>query len=151
VFVLAYRHRTAVSATRLRKLYLPLVVLFAYNILYDILDSIFEVAERSPLVDMVFGESTVILLTCVIVLAFLNRNYLHRKPVDGTVRQSVMEHYGITMRESQVIELVAGGSTAREIADELHLSRQTVKNYIHRAYRKMGVSNKVEMINTIRP
>lgn len=49
----------------------------------------------------------------------------------------------LTRRDVQVSELVAAGMTNREIADELVLQPQTVKNYVHRLFQKFGVRNRV--------
>jgi two-component system, NarL family, nitrate/nitrite response regulator NarL len=51
----------------------------------------------------------------------------------------------LTKREEQVVRLVAGGLTNREISSELSLSAHTVKNYIFRLYDKLGISNRVEL------
>lgn len=51
----------------------------------------------------------------------------------------------LTPREESVIRLVMLGMVNREIADELHLSEHTVKNYLFRIFDKLGVSNRVEL------
>jgi len=37
------------------------------------------------------------------------------------------------------------GMVNREIANELHLSEHTIKNYLFRIFDKLGVSNRVEL------
>jgi len=51
----------------------------------------------------------------------------------------------LTRRESQVVRLVAEGLTNREISRKLSLSEHTVKNYLFKAYDKLGVSTRVEL------
>ena len=51
----------------------------------------------------------------------------------------------LTPREFQLARLVAQGFTNRQIADRLVLSRQTVKNHIQAAYKKLQVTNRVEL------
>src|SRR5690348_12676402 len=51
----------------------------------------------------------------------------------------------LTPREFELAQLVAEGFTNRQIADRLILSRQTVKNHIRAAFRKLQVSNRVEL------
>lgn len=51
----------------------------------------------------------------------------------------------LTPRETQVIHLVAEGLTNREISRKLSLSEHTVKNYLFKAYDKLGVSTRVEL------
>jgi two-component system response regulator DesR len=47
----------------------------------------------------------------------------------------------LTKRESEVLALIAGGSTNREIADALYLSPHTVK-----VYRKLGARNRADAV-----
>ncbi len=51
----------------------------------------------------------------------------------------------LTQREQEVVQLVAGGYSNREIADQLNLSHHTVKNYLFQVFDKIGVSNRVEL------
>jgi DNA-binding NarL/FixJ family response regulator len=52
----------------------------------------------------------------------------------------------LTARELQVVQCAAKGKTNRAIATELRLSEHTVKNYLFRAFDKLGVSNRVELL-----
>ena len=49
---------------------------------------------------------------------------------------------GLSPREAQVLELVAGGNTNKEIAAELVVSVHTVERHLQNAYRKIGVRNR---------
>jgi DNA-binding NarL/FixJ family response regulator len=49
-------------------------------------------------------------------------------------------------REQEVVHWVAEGLTNREIAQQLQLSANTVKNYLFRIFDKLGISNRVELI-----
>jgi len=51
----------------------------------------------------------------------------------------------LTPREQSVVRLVVQGLVNREIADALHLSEHTIKNYLFRIFDKLGVSNRVEL------
>jgi|SRR5271169_3909398 len=51
----------------------------------------------------------------------------------------------LTPREESVVRLVVQGMVNREIADTLHLSEHTIKNYLFRIFDKLGVSNRVEL------
>jgi len=53
---------------------------------------------------------------------------------------------GLSERERQVLELVAAGATNREIAEQLHLSPYTVKEYASTLYRKLEVRNRLEAV-----
>jgi DNA-binding NarL/FixJ family response regulator len=49
---------------------------------------------------------------------------------------------GLTLRQSQVVELVRGGLTNREIARLLGVSPGTVKTHLHEAMRRLGVTDR---------
>lgn len=53
----------------------------------------------------------------------------------------------LTRREHDVVELVAQGLTNPEIAEKLHLTRNTVKGYLQSAMLKLGAANRVEVIS----
>ena len=52
----------------------------------------------------------------------------------------------LTKRELQVVLAAAKGKTNKAIATELCLSEHTVKNYLFRAFEKLGVSSRVELL-----
>ncbi|MCT9932752.1 response regulator transcription factor [Planotetraspora sp. A-T 1434] len=52
----------------------------------------------------------------------------------------------LTARELDVLETAAGGATVSEIADQLSLSRGTVRNYLSRILTKVGARSRVEAI-----
>lgn len=52
----------------------------------------------------------------------------------------------LTERESEILALIAAGSTNREIASTLFLSPHTVKEHTSALYRKLGVRNRAEAV-----
>jgi DNA-binding NarL/FixJ family response regulator len=64
-----------------------------------------------------------------------------------SVPQSIRDRIAWTtfsLREKQVLQLVAGGLTNGEIADRLFLSESTVKSHLSSSFRKLGVSSRAE-------
>ena len=55
-------------------------------------------------------------------------------------------HGLLTPREDQVMRLVAEGMSNRDIAAEMQLSENTVKNYLCKIFEKLGFSNRVELV-----
>ena len=56
------------------------------------------------------------------------------------------ETEGLTPRESQVVALIAAGRTNQQIAEECHVTLNTVKTYIRTAYQKMGVDSRTQAV-----
>lgn len=52
----------------------------------------------------------------------------------------------LTPREIEVISLVAGGKSNGQIAEELHLSINTVKRHLNKIFLKLGVSTRTQAI-----
>ena len=59
-------------------------------------------------------------------------------------RERAAKTDGLTGRELQVLSLVAGGHTSKEVAEELSLSVTTVQRHIANIYIKLGVRNRAE-------
>ena len=57
---------------------------------------------------------------------------------------------GLTRRQQQLVPLIAQGLTNKEIASHLNLSEQTVKNHIHRILRRVGASDRLQVIDLTR-
>jgi DNA-binding NarL/FixJ family response regulator len=53
----------------------------------------------------------------------------------------------LSQRQSEVLKLVAQGSTNREVAETLFLSQHTIKNHLTHIYRKLDVHSRVEAIS----
>jgi DNA-binding NarL/FixJ family response regulator len=49
----------------------------------------------------------------------------------------------LSNRECQLMDQIRTGSTNKEIAQELNLSEQTVKNHVHRILRKLGAPDRM--------
>jgi DNA-binding NarL/FixJ family response regulator len=58
---------------------------------------------------------------------------------DGRTGQGEAE---LTIREMQVLELIAAGKTNKEIAGWLHISLHTVKNHVHNLLEKMDLPSR---------
>jgi LuxR family maltose regulon positive regulatory protein len=52
----------------------------------------------------------------------------------------------LSEREVEVLQLIAGGLTNREIADQLYLSLNTVKVHTRNIYGKLDVHNRTEAV-----
>jgi len=57
---------------------------------------------------------------------------------------------GLTRREQQLVMMISHGLSNKEIANQLNLSEQTVKNHIHRMLRKLGASDRLSAVEVCR-
>lgn len=56
----------------------------------------------------------------------------------------------LTLRQQQLVALVARGLTNKEIAAELNLSEFTVRNHIHRILKQVDADNRSEAVEAVR-
>jgi two-component system nitrate/nitrite response regulator NarL len=56
----------------------------------------------------------------------------------------------LTLRQQQLVALVAKGLTNKEIASHLNLSQFTVRNHIHRILKQVDAESRSEAVETIR-
>jgi RNA polymerase sigma factor (sigma-70 family) len=52
----------------------------------------------------------------------------------------------LSRREKQIVDALLAGCTNKEIAQQLGVSDQTIKNQLTTLYRKMGVSSRLELV-----
>jgi DNA-binding NarL/FixJ family response regulator len=63
---------------------------------------------------------------------------------------AIRHNLGLTRREQQLVHMISRGLTNKEIATQLNLSEQTVKNHIHRMLRKLGATNRFGAVELCR-
>lgn len=59
----------------------------------------------------------------------------------------IIESVAMTKRERQVIDLVADGSSNKDIAEKLNLSPYTIKSHIHNILEKLTLHSRVQIAN----
>jgi two-component system NarL family response regulator len=64
--------------------------------------------------------------------------------------QSATPKPNLTLRQQQLVALVAKGLTNKEIASHLNLSEFTVRNHIHRILKQVDAINRNEAVEAIR-
>jgi len=55
------------------------------------------------------------------------------------------ERSPLSLRESEIVALVAQGFKNKEMAEKMFISEQTVKNHLHNIFDKLGVSDRLEL------
>jgi DNA-binding NarL/FixJ family response regulator len=62
----------------------------------------------------------------------------------------IRHNLGLTRREQQLVQMIDRGLTNKEIASQLNLSEQTIKNHVHRMLRKLGASDRLAAVELCR-
>lgn len=71
------------------------------------------------------------------------------KYIDAKVATQIAEHSGeagLTTREAQILELVAGGGSNKWIAQELAISEETVKGHVSSILAKLGANDRTHAV-----
>jgi DNA-binding CsgD family transcriptional regulator len=55
-------------------------------------------------------------------------------------------HHALTPRQAEVLRLLEHGRSTDQIAEELHLSRETVRNHIRHLLQALGVHSRLEAV-----
>jgi DNA-binding NarL/FixJ family response regulator len=63
---------------------------------------------------------------------------------------AIKHNLGITRREQQLVHMISRGLTNKEIALQLNLSEQTIKNHVHRMLRKLGATDRFGAVEICR-
>jgi PAS domain S-box-containing protein len=75
----------------------------------------------------------------------------HVVGVFGHVKAQVLSepstaHQALTPRQAEVLRLLEHGRSTNQIAEELHLSRETVRNHIRHLLQALGVHSRLEAV-----
>lgn len=61
----------------------------------------------------------------------------------------IAETHSLTEREREVLALAYEGLTNPEIAEQLFVSKYTIKRHMHNIFGKLGVSTRMELVHLI--
>jgi two-component system, NarL family, nitrate/nitrite response regulator NarL len=75
--------------------------------------------------------------------------FIAQMPKERPLQNSVSKP-DLTLRQQQLVTLVAKGLTNKEIASHLNLSEFTVRNHIHRILKQVDAGSRSEAVETIR-
>jgi DNA-binding CsgD family transcriptional regulator len=92
----------------------------------------------------------------IILLVALRRGRLAAAPEAAAAplvaAAEFLARFGLTERERDILGRLLAGRSNHQIAKDLFLSHQTVKNYVSRVYKKTGVTTRLELMNAaLRP
>ena len=90
------------------------------------------------------GEAACPPRLCAVLFRYLARQ------LDQVPSYQVKMGLGLTNREQQLVFLIGRGLTNKEIASELQLADQTVRNHVHRMLRKVGANDRLAVVEMCR-
>ena len=61
----------------------------------------------------------------------------------------IRERYGLTERETQILELLYEGCSNQEIAERAFISEGTVKTHVHNIFQKTDAANRVQLLRIV--
>jgi len=64
-------------------------------------------------------------------------------------KEYIYRKYQISKREKEIEEQICLGKTNQQIADELFISLQTVKDHTHRIYTKIGINSRMKLVQMV--
>lgn len=96
--------------------------------------------------------TSIIFLAINILLFLLVKNYhnieLASRGIESKINR-ITERYNLTERESEVARYLYKGLTYVGIADELTISKNTVKRHIHNIYKKMEIESRNQFVDYV--
>lgn len=84
---------------------------------------------------------------CAPHLTRLLFDYVASKRHESAAMTRRSSRLDLTRREQQLVPLISRGLTNKEIARHFGLSEQTVKNHVHRILRKVGVRDRLSVLD----
>lgn len=127
----------------------PLIIIKAINRRHNGL-GFFLLSSLIILVELILLRFQIIPTTMVlsICIIYLTQNLLNLKKTLQFKRKDITS-FGLTKKELEVTEYLKKGLTNKEIAYEMGVSANTIKNHIYNIYKKTNSSSRIEYLSKI--
>jgi PAS domain S-box-containing protein len=96
------------------------------------------------------GEHVAVEITSVPLLRGGRVVGVFGQAMDVPDRPPVPAHPALTPRQAEVLRLLEDGRSTRQIAEELRLSPETVRNHVRNVLRALGVHSRLEAVAVAR-
>jgi len=130
-------------------------VFFALSLSYFPVNILEMIRDRYPSINLPEGFElftlplyffALNLFSIVFAVFFFNQPaYIEGSEITAHFRK----RYGISQRESEIIDAIMTGLKSEEIAERLFISVKTVNNHIYNIFQKTGVKNRVQLVNLL--
>lgn len=90
---------------------------------------------------------------CILVYLYASKHYVHKyEPIKKSIPthgSDIYNKFDISDREQDLIPLLIEGKSNKEISEILFISQNTVKTHVRSIYKKVGVSNRLQLLSKI--
>lgn len=90
------------------------------------------------------------LILNIIFIIPVIRDLLLKPTISDFQNRMDLQQYQITNREKEIINLLVQGMQNKEISQRLWISESTVKTHIQNIYKKLGIQNRVQLVNFLK-
>jgi DNA-binding CsgD family transcriptional regulator len=91
-------------------------------------------------------EAVIILVLLVILIGLFQQLKKIRTRGNDPADNLKPLYEGLTLKQQEILSLLAAGKTNKEIAQELFVELSTVKTHINNIYRQLGVSTRKDAV-----
>lgn len=100
--------------------------------------------------NLLIAQSIIILLLVVVLIYFMVDSKRKLKRIKQKSDKSNGTFSKLTIKEQEILRLLANGKTNKEIAADLYVELSTVKTHINSIYKQLRLSNRKEAIEYFR-
>lgn len=151
--ILLFRNYSNIESLYIKKflilVFILSIVFLPFILLFDIIQiDFFNISLLNNIdFDLIFFSIWNILSICIFIKYF---NYIKKVSVIINPSTDVLTSIGLTNREKEVLNELILGKTYSDIADKLTIAPVTVKTHVLRIYKKIGVKNKVALLDKLK-
>jgi DNA-binding CsgD family transcriptional regulator len=148
ILIALFRLRKEEDLPKRRSLRIFVMLVLAGLILFDLSVRIPYPAGLERFKDYIIAACQ-ILAPCTSLIYLVN--FLRRHALDRPFQEprldlkTVLAPFGISIRETEIVQLIMKGLSNKEIADRLCISVDTVKKHSYNSYKKLRVQNRVQL------
>jgi DNA-binding CsgD family transcriptional regulator len=135
-----------ITDTHDRKLVKYFLIAFLPQIAYSILDFLLLRDISFQLTHLSYAVFS--LFVFIDLCGYFFRSYDTEMDISRD-KQKLKDVYALSDREVEVTELLAKGMSNQTISEVLHISINTVKTHIKNIYGKLGISNRLQLMNIL--
>ncbi|MDF9801294.1 signal transduction histidine kinase/DNA-binding NarL/FixJ family response regulator [Catalinimonas alkaloidigena] len=112
---------------------------FSINELIYKIDSVLnnQIKQKNAIVSQVFK-------------AIQNQGVVDHSSLEKNSFEENCQKYNLTLREVEIVKLIAQGLTYHTIAEQLHISSGTVSKHVQNIFNKVEVNSKIDLMNRIK-